>query len=75
MGIYLTIVYLFVKLLFIVNVVAQFFILNWFLGPNYTFWGFEIVRDLLYGIEWETSGHFPRVRKEVVVFVPTQQFS
>jgi hypothetical protein len=60
-GIYLTLVYLFVKLLFIVNLVLQFVILNWFLGPNYTFWGFGILRDLLYGIEWESSGHFPRV--------------
>ncbi len=60
-GIYVTTLYLIVKILFIVNLVVQFVILNWFLGPKYVWWGYEILRDLLYGIEWETSGHFPRV--------------
>jgi hypothetical protein len=61
LGVYLTVVYLLVKLLFIVNVVGQFLILNKFLGPNYRWWGFDILRDLITGQEWETSGHFPRV--------------
>ncbi|KAL1233601.1 Innexin unc-9 [Trichinella spiralis] len=60
-GIYVTGLYLFIKFLYILNVVCQFLILNRFLGAQYTFWGFEILRDLAYGREWQESGHFPRV--------------
>ncbi|VDP26853.1 unnamed protein product [Soboliphyme baturini] len=60
-GIYVTGLYLFIKFMYIVNVICQFFILNSFLGPQYTFWGLEILRDLAYGREWHESGHFPRV--------------
>lgn len=55
-GNYITILYVFVKVLFIINVIGQFFILNSFLGPQYTFWGVDILRDLLYGRPWEESG-------------------
>ena len=60
-GIFLTTLYLFTKLLYVLNVVLQFFILNAFLGPQYTFWGFGILQDLINGREWTESGHFPRV--------------
>uniref|UniRef100_A0A914WHM2 Innexin n=1 Tax=Plectus sambesii TaxID=2011161 RepID=A0A914WHM2_9BILA len=60
-GVYVTILYLVVKLLFIVNVILQFVILNHFLGPQYSWWGYDILRDLANGREWEQSGHFPRV--------------
>ncbi|KRZ12118.1 Innexin unc-9 [Trichinella zimbabwensis] len=60
-GIYVTGLYLLIKFLYILNVVCQFLILNRFLGAQYTFWGFEILRDLAYGREWQESGHFPRV--------------
>lgn len=60
-GSYVTGLYLFVKLLYFIQVICQFLILNSFLGTNYTFWGFEILRDLAYGREWEESGHFPRL--------------
>ncbi|KFD66785.1 hypothetical protein M514_02287 [Trichuris suis] len=60
-GAYVTSLYLFIKFLYILNVFLQFLILNKFLGPQYTFWGFEILRDLAYGREWQESGHFPRV--------------
>uniref|UniRef100_A0A915IIM2 Innexin n=1 Tax=Romanomermis culicivorax TaxID=13658 RepID=A0A915IIM2_ROMCU len=55
-GCYVSTLYLFVKFLFIVNVVCQFFILNSFLGSRYTFWGFEILRDIWIGREWTESG-------------------
>jgi len=42
-------------------VLAQFVLLNQFLGTSYRFWGFEILRDLANGVEWQESGHFPRV--------------
>lgn len=60
-GVYVTILYLVVKLLFIVNVILQFVILNNFLGPQYSWWGYDILKDLANGREWEQSGHFPRV--------------
>jgi hypothetical protein len=59
-GSYITGLYLVVKLLYLLQVISQFFILNSFLGTSYTFWGFEILRDLAYGREWQESGHFPR---------------
>lgn len=61
MGVYLTCLYIFCKLLWIANVVGQFLILNKFLGTQYNWWGIGILRDLVQGTEWETSGHFPRV--------------
>uniref|UniRef100_A0A915BQ08 Innexin n=1 Tax=Parascaris univalens TaxID=6257 RepID=A0A915BQ08_PARUN len=60
-GTYLTVLYLFVKFVYLVQAIAQFVLLNRFLGTNYTFWGFEILRDLANGREWQESGHFPRV--------------
>lgn len=43
------------------NVVSQIFLLNVFLGTDNLFYGFHILKDLLNGREWETSGNFPRV--------------
>lgn len=60
-GMWITVMYLFCKLLYIINVVGQLFLLNAFLGPEYTFWGFGVLADLARGREWETSGQFPRV--------------
>ncbi|PJF38177.1 MAG: hypothetical protein CUN55_18340, partial [Phototrophicales bacterium] len=59
-GNYVSTLYIFIKLLYFLQVVAQFLILNQFLGTQYTFWGFEILRDLAQGREWKESGHFPR---------------
>jgi hypothetical protein len=60
-GIYLIALYLFTKFLYVLNVLFQFIILNEFLGPQYSFWGFGILQDLMNGKEWSESGHFPRV--------------
>ncbi|VDM51196.1 unnamed protein product [Toxocara canis] len=49
------------QLLYVVNVMVQFLILNAFLGPQYTFWGAGILADIWNGKEWTESGHFPRV--------------
>jgi len=51
---------LLVKVLYLLQIVCQFVILNNFLGSSYTFWGFEILRNLAMGLEWHESGHFPR---------------
>jgi len=60
-GSYLSTLYLVVKFIYMLQILVQFVILNNFLGTHYTFWGFEILRDLAYGLEWQESGHFPRV--------------
>lgn len=60
-GSYVTCLYLFIKLLYVVNVIGQFFLLNGFLGTSYSFWGLQILSDLANGREWQDSGHFPRV--------------
>uniref|UniRef100_A0A0K0FAH2 Innexin n=1 Tax=Strongyloides venezuelensis TaxID=75913 RepID=A0A0K0FAH2_STRVS len=60
-GYYLVGLYCFTKFLYVLNVFIQFVILNTFLGPQYTFWGYGILQDLINGREWEESGHFPRV--------------
>lgn len=58
---YVTCLYVFIKLLYMLNVVAQIFLLNLFLGTDNLFYGFHILKDLLNGREWEVSGNFPRV--------------
>ncbi|VDM14680.1 unnamed protein product [Wuchereria bancrofti] len=60
-GVYLIILYLFTKFLYVINVILQFVILNAFLGPQYTLWGAGILSDIWRGKEWSESGHFPRV--------------
>ncbi|VDP07734.1 unnamed protein product [Soboliphyme baturini] len=60
-GAAVTCLYLCVKLLYLVNIVGQLFLLNLFLGSNDTLFGFHILNDLLHNREWEESGNFPRV--------------
>lgn len=55
-GSYLNLLYILVKFVYLVQVLTQFVILNRFLGTAYTFWGFDILRDLAYGREWQESG-------------------
>ncbi|GMT28902.1 hypothetical protein PFISCL1PPCAC_20199, partial [Pristionchus fissidentatus] len=58
---YLSNVYLTMKILEVVNVLGQLLLINLWLGTDYTFWGFGILRDMLSGRQWQHSGHFPRV--------------
>lgn len=60
-GSYLCFVYLITKILYIGNAIAQFFLLNKFLGTEHTFYGMDILNDLIQGRDWHESGHFPRV--------------
>jgi hypothetical protein len=60
-GWYIIICYVFTKLLFILNIVAQFYILLSFLGHDATFWGATILNDLANTKEWHENGAFPRV--------------
>lgn len=43
LGSYVTLLYLFMKLLFVINIFSQFVILNNFLGTNHSLWGFQVI--------------------------------
>ncbi|CAD5216963.1 unnamed protein product [Bursaphelenchus okinawaensis] len=58
---YVTCLYVFIKIMYLANVVLQIFMLNWFLGTDNVLYGFYILKDLLSGREWGVSGNFPRV--------------
>ncbi|CAD5208965.1 unnamed protein product [Bursaphelenchus xylophilus] len=68
---YITKLYILFKILNLSNSVIQLYVLNQFLGPKYTFFGYGLLMDLLQGKEWEESGHFPRVTYcDVMVRLP-----
>lgn len=62
-GNYLLIIYLFTKVLFICNVILQLFLLNKFLGNDYSLFGIEVLSNLLFQPTKEgyESPRFPRV--------------
>ena len=60
-GNYLIVLYLFVKILYLVNVVGQLFMLNAFLGTGYHVYGFDVLRKLLNNEDFTSSARFPRV--------------
>lgn len=59
-GNHLMICYLFVKLLYILNVVGQLWILNVFLGTDFYLYGIEVMGRMVKGEDWTTSNRFPR---------------
>ncbi|CAF0937521.1 unnamed protein product [Adineta steineri] len=60
-GNYLVIVYFLVKLMWLVNGLAQLFLLNAFLGNDYYLFGFEVIEKLLKNQRWTENKHFPKV--------------
>lgn len=60
-GNYLVVLYIFVKLIFIANVVGQLFALNAFLGHEYNMYGIDVMKSLASGEDWTASNRFPRV--------------
>ncbi|VDK82497.1 unnamed protein product [Litomosoides sigmodontis] len=56
-----TILYLVTKLLYVLNIVGQIYMLNHFFGGDYLQWGFQTITDLASGKEWTESAMFPRV--------------
>ncbi|XP_035827317.1 innexin unc-9 [Aplysia californica] len=60
-GRFLTGFYLFIKLLYVVNSICQFFILNGFLSMDFNVYGFEMMRLLAENGELKDSPRFPRV--------------
>lgn len=50
------------KLIYAINATAQFFWLNDFLKSHrYPYWGVNILKDILNGVDWQIYGHFPRL--------------
>src|SRR5262245_17480196 len=61
---YVTCLYLLVKLLFLLNVTVQFYVLNAFMetgGESYGWHGFEAVANLMNRKSWESTGLFPLI--------------
>ncbi|XP_059164056.1 innexin unc-9-like isoform X2 [Physella acuta] len=60
-GTFLTGLYIFVKLLYVTNVIVQFFLLNAFMGDWYHVYGFEVLEGLTTDRTWTDSARFPKV--------------
>ena len=60
-GQYLTGFYLFVKILYCINIVGQFFLLNAFMANDFNVFGLEIILYLIGRGDWKPSLRFPRV--------------
>lgn len=59
---YVSYLYLITKIIYLINVLVQFYFMNWFLNTdNYSWYGFSVVYDIVRGVPWEASGYFPRV--------------
>jgi innexin len=62
LGNYLMILYLFIKMLFIMNCFIQMFILNHLLGHDFHTFGFDLINKILSGQGWETNSRiFPKI--------------
>lgn len=59
-GNYLICLYIFVKLLYVFNVLGQLCVLNVFLGTNFYSYGIDVLRRMLQGDDWTSSSRFPR---------------
>lgn len=60
-GNYLVIVYFLVKVMWVVNALAQLFLLNAFLGNDYYLFGLEVIEKLFKNQRWTENRHFPKV--------------
>ena len=56
-----TFMYFMVKVLYVINTLAQFFLLNSFLSFHFTGYGVEALNKLFSGEDWFESPRFPRV--------------
>ena len=60
-GNYLMFTYLIVKLLYLGNSVGQLFLLDIFLGVDYSGYGIHIIGSFIRGEDWTASKRFPRI--------------
>ncbi|VDN07521.1 unnamed protein product [Thelazia callipaeda] len=59
---FISLMYLLTKILYLLNALLQLYILNKFLRTDEDTWyGFDVIKNILSGTEWTTSGYFPRV--------------
>jgi hypothetical protein len=60
-GNYLFVLYLFIKFLYLFNVIAQIFLLNWFFGFQYYGYGFDFLKKFIQGEDYSKIDFaFPR---------------
>lgn len=60
-GVFITILYLFIKFTFAINLFIQFVFMDYFLGTKNVLFGMDLVIDLMNGRQWPETGIFPRV--------------
>ena len=60
-GNYLTTAYVFIKLMYVTNIIGQLFMLDEFLGHSFHMYGILVLERLLGGNDWTASDRFPRV--------------
>ncbi|ELU15137.1 hypothetical protein CAPTEDRAFT_215984 [Capitella teleta] len=60
-GNYLVCCYVFIKLVYVINAIAQLFLLDIVLGYDYHLFGLQALSHLVYGTPWHPSERFPRV--------------
>lgn len=61
-GNYITALYIFIKLVFLANIIGQMFMLNQLLGHDFTSYGSFVLSSLVSGYDWSwSSDRFPRV--------------
>lgn len=60
-GNYLVVLYLFVKALYVINVITQLFLLDVLLGSSFHMYGIDVLSDVSSGRDWTESSGFPRV--------------
>lgn len=60
-GTFLSGLFLFIKILYVVNIICQFFLLNAFMATDYNVYGFEVIKGLQTNTPWRESPRFPRV--------------
>ncbi|KAL3118913.1 hypothetical protein niasHT_004844 [Heterodera trifolii] len=60
-GLNATLIYLAIKMLYVLNSFGQLIALNHFLGGQYYSWAYETFLSVLRGEEWRESAVFPRV--------------
>ncbi|VDK87917.1 unnamed protein product [Dibothriocephalus latus] len=60
-NIQITLLFFLVRLLFVGNSVGQIYLMQHFIGSNSSTFGIDILNNLMSGVDWETTGQFPRV--------------
>ncbi|XP_013382698.1 innexin unc-9-like [Lingula anatina] len=60
-GNYLFFLFLWCKVLYVLNIIGQMFLLNWFLSSDFHSYGTEIIADFMQWRDWTETSRFPRV--------------